>query len=86
MNQHSVYSHPELVTLCRFLRSQTLVPEDVRAKVASMINTRHFTCADKKYVADHAHRFSQRSGVSLRSILVANISQYQASPHAYATR
>lgn len=84
---HPNYSHPELVTLCRFLRSQTnLVPEDVRREVGTLINVRSFTCAQKKYVADHAHRFSQRSGVTVRSILVASTAQFQSSPHQYATR
>ena len=74
MNQHTNYTHPELVQLARFLRSQTTtVPEEVRGKMQEMINVHSFTRAQKQFIADHANRWSQRSKVAVRSILIANI-------------
>lgn len=75
MNHSNHYTHSELVQLARFLRSQTgLVGEDVRAKMQELINVRSFTCEQKKYIADHANRWSQRSKIDVRSILTANLS------------
>lgn len=67
---HPHYTHPELVQLARFLRSQTTtVCAEVRAQMQELINVRSFTRAQKQFVADHANRWSQRSGISVRSIL-----------------
>lgn len=71
---HPNYTHPELVQLARFLRVQTSVPADVRDRLHGMISARTFTCEQKKYVADHAHRWSQRSKIDVRLILSANLS------------
>lgn len=73
---HLIYTHPELVQLARFLRSQTTtVSEDIRIKMAEMINVRSFTRAQKQFIADHAHRWSQRTKIDVRSVLTAGVPQ-----------
>lgn len=70
---HPHYTHPELVQLARFLRVQSNVPAEVRDRVSELVNIRSFTCEQKKYIADHANRWSQRSKIDVRSILTANL-------------
>lgn len=73
---HAHYTHPELVQLARFLRSQTTtVSEEVRAKMQEMINVRSFNRAQKQFIADHAHRWSQRTKIDVRSVLTASVPQ-----------